>query len=316
MGPEIVSTGELLVEVMRTQIDVGLGVPAEFVGPFPSGAPAIFIDAAARLGARTGFIGAVGNDDFGVACLLGRLKEDGVDLSQVKILDDFTTGVAFVTYFSDGSRQFIFHIPHAAAGQIFPEDVDEAYLSNVKMFHVTGSALCLNDHTRAAVFKAVDLVKERGGKVSFDPNLRPELLGAMGIAELAGPVLEACDVLLPSGEEATLLTGGKDAEESCRELAKGVEIVALKLGRQGCKIFTHDESCEVPAFDADEVDPTGAGDCFGAALVVALLEGQSLPEAGRFANAVGALAVTRKGPMEGAFFRDEVLAFMETHNTT
>jgi sugar/nucleoside kinase (ribokinase family) len=92
--------GELLVEIMRDRVDVPFDVPDIFVGPFPSGAPAIFADCLARLGEEVFFVGAVGEDDFG-KMILRRLKEDGVDIGGVKILPDFTTGVAFVTYFRD-----------------------------------------------------------------------------------------------------------------------------------------------------------------------------------------------------------------------
>ncbi len=104
MSLEIIAIGEALVEVMRTRLDDPLDKASEFVGPFPSGAPAIFADQAARLGHRVGFIGAVGDDDFG-ACQLDRLRDDGLDVSLCPRLPDRATGVAFVTYFSDGSRR-------------------------------------------------------------------------------------------------------------------------------------------------------------------------------------------------------------------
>src|SRR5512138_2196924 len=118
-NPEVVSVGNLLVEIMRTRLDQPLNEPAEFAGPFPSGDCAIYVDTVARLGHSAGFIGAVGQDDFG-RCLLNRFARDGVDFSCGQILPDYTTGVAFVTYFSDGNRKFIYHWRHAAAGQLNP----------------------------------------------------------------------------------------------------------------------------------------------------------------------------------------------------
>src|SRR5512135_3451821 len=97
--PEVVSVGNLLVEVMRTKLDQPLNQPAEFAGPFPSGDCAIYIDTIARLGHSAGFIGAVGPDDFG-RCILERFERDVVDASQIATLKGETTGVAFVAYFS------------------------------------------------------------------------------------------------------------------------------------------------------------------------------------------------------------------------
>lgn len=110
---EIVIMGELLVEIMRAEEDVQLYETGKyFRGPFPSGAPGIFISTAARLGHSAAIISGVGNDDFGKN-ILDRLKEVGVDCSRVLISDEASTGAAFVTYFKNGDRKFIFHINHA-----------------------------------------------------------------------------------------------------------------------------------------------------------------------------------------------------------
>jgi sugar/nucleoside kinase (ribokinase family) len=91
---------------------------------------------------------------------------------------------------------------------------------------------------------------------------------------------------------------------------QGIPIVALKRGQHGSTVFTASEVIEVPPHEVVEVDPTGAGDCYGAAFVVGLLEGWDLAQVGRFANLVGALSVTRKGPMEGTPFRSDVMSRM------
>lgn len=310
MAPQVIALGELLVEVMRKDVDQPLSRPGEFVGPFPSGAPAIFIDAVARLGASTGFIGVVGADDLG-ECVLSRLRDDGVDIEHVRTAAGYTTGIAFVSYRSDGSRSFVFHLRQAAAALLSPEDVDAAYVAQAQFVHVTGSALAISESARQACYKAVQACKAAGGRVSFDPNVRPELLGIDRVREMCQPVLQQCDLLLPSGPEATMLTGDADEEVACRALvAGGIPIVALKRGAAGSTVFTARQAIDAPPLPVKEVDPTGAGDCYGGAFVVGLLEGWELAYIARFANVVGALAVTRKGPMEGAPWRSEALARM------
>jgi sugar/nucleoside kinase (ribokinase family) len=322
MPSKVISLGELLVEVMRPEVDQPLSQPGQLVGPFPSGAPAIFIDAVARLGASTGFIGVVGGDAEGAVdafgtCLLDRLDEDGVDTSFVRTAPGYTTGTAFVSYRSDGSRRFVFHLPHSAAALLAPEDVDAAYIGNAQFLHITGSALSISESARQACYKAVRLCKAAGGRVSFDPNLRPELLGIGRVRSICQPVLEQCDLLLPSGSEATMLAGAPEisglgeeekVEQACVALVeRGIPLVALKRGKQGSSVFTPDQCIDAPPFTVSEVDPTGAGDCYGAAFVVGLLEGWELATVARFANVVGALAVTRQGPMEGAPRRSEAI---------
>lgn len=310
---EIATIGELLVEVMRKEVDIPLAVPADFIGPFPSGAPAIFIDQAARLGAKTAIFGSVGDDDFGKV-LLNRLRSDGVDTSGVRVLRGYTTGVAFVTYFSDGSRKFIFHLPHSAAAQILWEQVGEEVLQGLKFLHITGSALAMSDSCKDVCYRAVEIVKSAGGKVSLDPNLRPELLDTEEIRKILRPVLEACDLLLPSSEELVLATGRPVEEAICELLDKG-KIIALKLGKHGSKVFTPERQINAPPFPIEEmtnvVDPTGAGDCYDAAFVVGLIRDWELEAIALFANAVGALSTTKKGPMEGAMWFDEVCKLMQ-----
>jgi sugar/nucleoside kinase (ribokinase family) len=174
---------------------------------------------------------------------------------------------------------------------------------------VTGSTLAVSESSRQACYVAAREWPAAGGRVSFDPNLRPELPGGLSLARIVEPVLEVCSVLLPSAAEASMLTGLSDQAPACRALVeRGIGVVALKLGKLGSTVFTAESSIDVPSIDVSEVDPTGAGDCYDAAFIVGLLEGWDLATAARFANVAGALAVTRIGPMEGLPRRDEVLA--------
>ncbi len=311
MKPEIVVVGESLVEVMRKGVDQPLYRAGEFLGPYPSGASAIFADAAAKLGGSVGFIGTVGQDDFG-RCIRDRLEKDGIDLTYLKVVPDHMTGVAFVTYFRDGSRKFIYNVREGAPAFLDPSQIQPEYFSGVRHLHIMGFALTISDSCREACYKAVDLVKNGGGKISLDPNVRPEVLTIEQVREGCRPVLAASDLVLPSGAEAMLLSGVEDIEGAVQALlAQGPRIVALKQGDQGSTVFTPDACIHAAPFSVTEVDPTGAGDCYGAAFVVGLLEGWDLARTARFANAVGALATTRQGPMEGTFTREEVMAFMD-----
>jgi sugar/nucleoside kinase (ribokinase family) len=306
--PEVVSLGTMLVEVMRIDLDESLNLPGSFIGPFPSGDTAIYIDTVARLGHAGGYIGAVGDDDFG-RCILDRFADDGVDFSCGRVLPDRTTGVAFVAYFGDGSRKFIYHWRHAAAGQLAPDYVDPSYLAGARWLHLTGCNLAITEGARDAGLKAMGHLGD-GARVSFDPNIRPEVLSVEEIRGLVAPVIERADVILPSLSEAKMLTGAESDEAGCRLWAQQGKLVVLKQGPRGSRVFYGNTDFEVASFPVTEVDPTGAGDSFSAGITVALLEGMELREAARFANAVGALAVTVKGPMEGAPRRDQVRAML------
>ncbi len=303
INPEIISLGELLVEIMRAEVDVPHGSPAKlYRGPFPSGAPAIFIDSAARMAKpfnlSTGCIGVRGLDEFG-DCIVSKLEKDGVDVSQIRISSSITTGIAFNQSNSDGSRKFIFAA--GAAGVICPDDVNEEYFSNIKNLHIMGSSLSISESSRKACYKAINITRKVNPKaiISFDPNLRSEMLDIKTILEISKPVLDEANILLPSGEEAEMLAGIKGEKAACLKLLENnPSIVVLKQGKGGASVFTEDQKeIHVPAFIVNQIDPTGAGDSFGGAFIIGYLQGWDLKRTLEFANAAGALKVTHFGPM-------------------
>ena len=318
MNPEIISLGELLVEIMRTEVDVPHGrIGSYYKGPFPSGAPANFIDSVARMSVpfkiSSGFIGVVGNDEFGEE-ILKKLKSDGVDISKIRIDNSRTTGIAFNQYNSDGTRKFIFAA--GAARQTSPNDIEEDYFSDVKALHITGSSLSISGSSRESCYKAIEVVRSLNPQsiISFDPNLRPEMLDIKTIIEISKPVLEKTTILFPSGEEAEMLAGIEGAEKACKKLLeKGPKIVVLKQGKDGCTIYSSEDTngITINGFEVEEIDPTGAGDSFDGAFIVGYLAGWDIKKIGKFANAVGALKVRCLGPMSNDTY-EEVLKLMES----
>ena len=137
MGFDIVTMGPLICEVMRKELDKPLDRPADFTGPYPSGDAAIMLNAAAKLGAKCAMVGVVGDDGFG-RCVTDRLEESGADCSMVRVEKDAATGVAFVCYYSDGSRNFLYHVRYAAPGMLTPDDVDMDKIRDSKWVHVSG----------------------------------------------------------------------------------------------------------------------------------------------------------------------------------
>lgn len=306
-GPTVVSTGELLVEFVSHQKGCGLETITQFSGPYPSGAPAIFIDQAARMGAATGFVGTVGDDGFGRA-LLRRLKDDKVDTSAITIDPERTTGTAFVSYFEDGSRTFIFHLKDTAAEEVSfaPENLPDGDL----ILHVSAASLGV-PKLRGAIVQAVDAVLARGGRISCDPNARPELMRDDAARQALEQIVDQSWCLMPSTSDLGFLFPGLDETAAVdKMLSAKAEIIALKRGAEGATLISNGQRYDFAPYRVEEIDPTGAGDGFCGTLVGLLAQDVPPEEAGRRANAAGAIAVTRRGPMEGNSTRAEIDAFL------
>ncbi|OIV46329.1 sugar kinase [Sodalis sp. TME1] len=306
----IYTIGEVLVEMMAANIGQGFTHPGVWHGPYPSGAPAIFIDQVSKLGVRGGIISCVGDDGFG-RLNVDRLARDGVDTRGIRMLTQENTGSAFVAYQSGGERDFIFNIKHSACGHISPEQVVEMLPATCRHLHIMGSSL-FSFQMVDAVKKAAEQVKAAGGTLSFDPNIRKEMLDISEMRDALHFMLELTDCYLPSASEVVLLSPASDAQGAIDWfLQNGIREVVVKRGREGASYFSAEQTLHVPGYPVIEVDPTGAGDCFGGAFIACRQRGFSISQALRYANVCGALAVTRQGPMEGTSTLTQIEAFLQ-----
>jgi sugar/nucleoside kinase (ribokinase family) len=306
---KVITIGEIVVEIMAVETGNGFRSAIPLIGPFASGAPAIFIDQVAKLGQPCGIVSAVGNDDFGVLNV-ERLRRDGADVSAIAVHPTAATGSAFVRYRPDGNRDFIFNIKHSACAAIGLTPEAEALVETADHLHIMGSAL-FSDSIVAAIHEATRRIKAKGGTVSFDPNIRKEMLDLPGMREALTNALENADLFMPSGPEIFLFTEASEEKAAIAELlARGIKAVVVKRGAEGASYFDAAGEVSAPAFKVEEVDPTGAGDSFGAAFVTCWLRGMSPEKALAIANATGARAVGLKGPMEGTSTMAEIETFL------
>ncbi|AOJ11103.1 sugar kinase [Burkholderia mayonis] len=306
----IVAAGELLAEFVAAQRGQGFDVPGAFAGPFPSGAPAIFADQAARMGVSVAYAGCVGKDAFGDA-IVARLAGHGVDVAHVRRAAR-PTGIACVAYRADGGRQFVFSIEGSASALLEPADVDPSMFADCRYFHAMGSSLT-SENAIAAVKRGVIEAARVGAKISFDPNVRAEMLAFAPMRSALREMLDACHLFLPSEADLPFFCGPQPAERAIAGLLAThplLERVVLKRGAAGSAAFDRTGSVAAPAYETAEVDPTGAGDCFGGTFVACVIAGLPVATALARANAAGALAVSRVGPMEGNSMPDEIDRFL------
>jgi len=316
--PTIIAVGELLVEFVSHRKGCELKNLSEYSGPYPSGAPAICVDQAARVGAQTQLFGGVGADSFGAA-LIERLESNGVVTSGIEKVPNKSTGVAFVSYFEDGSRTFIFHLNNTAADAIGDGTNNTAIAlpQGPLIMHVSGSSLG-NSQLRAAIEKTAANVIQQGGKISCDPNARPELMSDVEVKSALTKLIAKSSYLFPSNSDLEFLYPGCSEQQAIEKLLDlGVETIALTRGEKGSIIFSKgNDPISLSGHTVDEIDPTGAGDCYCGTFLALHAQGQSTETSGRYANAAGAIAVTKRGPMEGNSDLETIEAFMKDNPAT
>lgn len=311
-GPTL-CIGEILAEFVCTKNGEGFKDQLKFKGPYPSGAPAIFIDQCRRIGAAAAMVGMVGNDDFG-HLNIHRLRKDGVDVSGISIHQKLPTGTAFVRYRNDGQRDFVFNMWTSAAGMLNWSPNVKAIVKKAGHLHIMGTLI---GHTKIwkIIQRAARQIKTRGGTISFDPNIRPEILDDSETKSSLDEILTLTDLLLPSNEELAFVTGITDAKKAINYLFSiGINEIALKKGSNGATVFTPEATYEGSPFKVIEKDPTGAGDCFGGAYVGCRRIGMDIPVSLKYANAAGARNVTVQGPMEGVGTLTDLEAFMRLNS--
>jgi len=302
----VLSIGELVVEFFCENIDQNFyETGGRYIGPFPSGSPAIFIDTLGKLGMECGFIGTLGRDSYG-NLILKKLKDDGVEVSGIKVLDNVSTGLAFTTYFKDNSRKFLYYIINEAPGRFNSELIEDDYVKTFNHLHISGNVLLFSESARKACLKTINVIKENGGRISFDPNIRVEMIGqneGKKIRELFLSILKDSFILFPSKGEIEFITDQDNEINAVNYLFKNTKLkyIVIKKGGDGSTIWTADRYINVPVDEIEEVDATGAGDCFGGAFLYGILNNWDLEKTGEFANLIGRETVSVRGPMEGDF---------------
>ncbi len=291
---EVIAIGELLIDMIAGSPGLPLEAQTTFKR-FPGGAPANFAVGVRRLGLSSGMITKIGDDFFG-HFLLETLKHEQVDTSQIRITKEYKTALAFVGLDKNRSPSFSFYRSPCADIMLNEQEIDEQYIKSAKLL-MCGTVSMADEPARSAIFKAIELAKKYGLKVACDPNLRDDLWHFKDPREHIFKIIKDTDIFLPSISEAEFITGakGENAFESILDL--GPSIVGITHGTKGSTILTKDGNFSAPSYKVEVVDTTGAGDAFAAGLITGLLTNMPIEKIPRFANAVSALKITRKGAM-------------------
>lgn len=281
---DIVAMGEAMVEFNQTTP----GQPNYLQGFGGDTSNAAI--AAARAGARTAYVSALGNDSFG-RMLLDLWHSEGVDTAQVAIDSVAPTGIYFVTHGATG-HEFSYRRAGSAAAVMTLGSAQRQALRRTRMLHLSGISLAISPHALAQCLEAVQIAKAAGASLCFDSNLRLKLWSLDAARAAMQAVIAQTDIFLPSLDDVTALSG-LQAPDAIVQWSHdlGAKTVVLKLGSEGVLVSHQGERSRIPALRVDAVDATGAGDCFAGNLLARLSLGDSVLQAARYANAAAALAV-------------------------
>ena len=313
---DVVTCGELLVDFVSMEAGATLAQASMFQKA-PGGAPANVAVGVARLGYRAGFLGQVGDDDFG-HFLADTLRRNAVDVGGLRFSTQARTALAFVSILAQGERDFLFY-RHPSADMFWrSEDVDPTSLANARIFHY-GSISLIHEPSRSATLTALEYAKRGGAVLSYDPNLRLPLWPSPEAAK-AGMLIgwQHAEVIKVTAEELSFLSDEQTLEGAARSLwHTSLRLLVVTQGQAGCTYFTPEASGHIPGFAVHPKDTTGAGDGFVAGILSGLLdanlawERSVIERALVLGNAAGALATTQIGAMSSLPSREMVHALLQ-----
>lgn len=289
----------------------------------PGGAPCNVLAMLNNLGKKTAFIGKVGNDSFGTQ-LADAVRKSGTDITNLITDNSVHTTLAFVHTLSGGEREFSFYRNPGADMMLSKDEVMDDIIKDAEIFHF-GTLSLTHDLVREATKYAVNIAKQNGLLISFDPNLREPLWNSLDDAKRKIEYgLSECDILKISDNELEFMTETFDYEKGIKILRErfNIPIMFVTMGKEGSLAYYNDMFVFEETFsDIKPVEKTGAGDTFTACAINYILEHglenlseDNLRELLIFANAAASIITTRKGALNSMPEREEIEALIKQKN--
>lgn len=310
---DVTALGELLVDFTQNGYSAA-GNP--IMEANPGGAPCNVLAMLTKLGKKCAFIGKVGKDTFG-DMLENTLKEVGIDTRGLKRDRRVHTTLAFVHTAPDGDRSFSFYRNPGADANLEEKELDEDLIKSSRIFHF-GSLSLTDEPCRSATVKALQIAKEAGCIISFDPNLRESLWPDLETArEQIAKGIAACDILKISDNEVIFMTGEEDLDRAAAILLEkypNIKLMNLTAGRSGSIAFYGGSIVREAGEHVDKViETTGAGDTFCGCVLNYILEHgleglteNNLHEMLKYANRAASLIIQRKGALKVMPEKEEI----------
>lgn len=291
---DIVALGEAMVEFNQVQAQAPNAPPLYLQGFGGDTSNAAI--AAARAGARVGYLTRLGTDRWGDR-LMALWQGENVATAGVLRDAQAPTGMYFVSHDAQG-HHFSYARAGSAASRMQPHDLTHwaESIANSKWLHLSGISLAISSSACDTAFAAMSHARSVGTRVALDSNLRLSLWPLARAQACIRQAVGLCDLFLPSLEDMTALTGLSQAQDIVAwSHAHGAAKVVLKLGADGALASDGKTQRSLPGHSVKAIDATGAGDCFAGNLLARLASGEDLWSATTYANAAAALSVQGLG---------------------
>jgi 2-dehydro-3-deoxygluconokinase len=263
--------------------------------------------AAARHGAKTAYITALGNDFVGDR-FIELWQREGVDTAGIRRLATHPTAIYFIFHRPQG-HEFADYRHDSAASALTAADLPREILASTRLFFASGVSQGISASAADAVFAAIDIVRGAGGAVAYDTNYRPRLWPAARAAAVMHAAIEQAEIVFPGMEDAHAMLGLTDPDRILDHyLRLGPPIVVLKMGDRGAYLATPKDRIHIPAHRVTMVDASGAGDTFCGSFLARWLAGDDPRRAARYASTAAALKCTGYGAVAPIPRQAEVLA--------
>jgi 2-dehydro-3-deoxygluconokinase len=301
---DILAIGEPLIEMIRR--DGVTHGPATYTSDV-GGDVLNALVAAARQGASTGLISAVGDDPFGQH-IKAFCATEGIDTSMLKVSPEHSTGLCFIDP-DPSDRNFTYVRRGSAASSYGADALQHDMIAKAQALHVTGVSQAIGCTMRRAVRVAAEIAKANGTLVSYDLNLRLKLWPLEEARGCIDDFLPFADIVLPSEDEAKLLLGSDSIDAILDYFAQhDAEIIVLKRAKRGVIVRTANKQVAIEAPTVKAVDSSGAGDSFAGSFLAYLLETNDPIEAARRAVRVAAITVTGHGATPAIPRRESIVS--------
>lgn len=305
---DLIAMGRVAIDLYSEQVGAALENAQSFQ-KYLGGCAGNIAVGTARQGLKSAMLSCVGTDDMGIY-LKNTLRNEGVDISLLTESQQHLTALVLLGVNPPDRFPLIFYRENCADMQITPEQCDKNFFENSKAFLFTGTCLS-TDSMRKATHHAINTAKTTKTAIIFDIDYRPVLwkLTASGDGETRfkadqfvssqyRQVLQDCDVIVGTEEEFMIAGASSDLKKALQVIRQHSKaLLVLKTGEKGCQTFSDDLNHAITGqpFPVDVLNVLGAGDAFMSGFLSGWLRKLPLETCAQYANACGAIVVTRHG---------------------